>query len=80
MNHVYLNDVQHVQLYQVYDVMHDLYLEMMVLQVVDGPPRCLLVYWYMPPKLCINPVLENEECLAVAVRDNTTVESTRRTG
>jgi len=49
-----------------------------VLQVVDGPPRCLLVYWYMPPKLCINPVLENEECLAVAVRDNTTVESARR--
>ena len=35
-----------------------------VLDVVDGRPRCLLVYWYTPPKLCINPVLENEDCLA----------------
>ena len=49
-----------------------------VLDVVNGPPRCFLVYWYTPPKLCINPVLENEECLAVAVRDERTVESARR--
>jgi hypothetical protein len=42
--------------------------------VVDGPTRCLLVYWYTPPKLCINPVLENEECLALAMRDETRVE------
>ena len=40
-----------------------------VLDVVDGRPRCLLVYWYTAPKLCINPVLENEECLALAVTD-----------
>jgi hypothetical protein len=26
-----------------------------VLDVVDGRPRRLLVYWYTPPKLCINP-------------------------
>jgi hypothetical protein len=49
-----------------------------VLDVVDGRPRCLLVYWYTPPKLCINPVLENEECLALAMRDKTRVESARR--
>jgi hypothetical protein len=49
-----------------------------VLDVVDGPPRCLLVYWYTPPKLCINPVLENEECLALAMRDDRRVESARR--
>jgi hypothetical protein len=40
-----------------------------VLDVVDGRPRCLLVYWYTPPKLCINPALENEDCLALAVTD-----------
>jgi hypothetical protein len=40
-----------------------------VVDVVDGPPRCLLVYWYTPPKLCMNPVLENEACLALAVTD-----------
>ena len=50
-----------------------------VLDVVDGRPCCLLVYWYTPPKLGINPVLENEECLALAVRDKGTVESARRT-
>jgi len=49
-----------------------------VLDVVDGRPRYLLVYWYTPPKLCINPVLENEECLALAMRDKTRVESARR--
>ena len=49
-----------------------------VLDVVGGGPRCLLVYWYTPPKLCINPVLENEECLALVVRDTGTVESARR--
>jgi len=49
-----------------------------VLDLVDGRPRCLLVYWYTPPKLCMNPVLENEECLAVALRDERTVESERR--
>jgi len=48
-----------------------------VLDVVDGRPRCLLVYWYTSPKVCINPVLENEECLALAVRDKGTVESAR---
>ena len=49
-----------------------------VLDVVDGRPRSLLVYWYTPPKLCMNPVLENEACLALAVRDEKTVESARR--
>ena len=49
-----------------------------VLDVVDGRPPCLLVYWYTPPKLCINPVLENEECLALAMRDETRVERARR--
>src|SRR5262249_40136221 len=49
-----------------------------VLDVVDGPPRCLLVYWYTPPKLCINPVLENEAWLALAMRDETRVERARR--
>jgi hypothetical protein len=49
-----------------------------VLDVVDGRPRYLLVYWYTPPKLCINPVLENEECLALALTDERTVESARR--
>ena len=49
-----------------------------VLDVVDGCPRHLLVYWYTPPKLCNNPVLEHEECLALVVRDTGTVESARR--
>jgi hypothetical protein len=47
------------------------------LDVVDGRPRSLLVYWYTPPKLCMNPVLENEACLALAVRDERTVESAK---
>jgi hypothetical protein len=33
---------------------------------------------YTPRKLCINPVLENEECLALAPTDERTVESARR--
>src|SRR5262245_35350046 len=38
-----------------------------VLDVVDGRPRCLLGYPYAPPKLCINPDLEHEESLALAL-------------
>ena len=40
-----------------------------VLDVVEGRPRWLLVYWHTPPNLSINPLLENEELLTLALED-----------
>jgi len=41
-----------------------------VLDVVESRPRWLLVYWHTPPpNICINPLLENEEFLTLAVED-----------
>jgi hypothetical protein len=37
------------------------------LDAVENRPRWLLVYWHTPPNLCINPLLESEEFLALAV-------------
>jgi hypothetical protein len=39
------------------------------LDVVESRPRWLLVYWHMPPNVCMNPLLESEELLALAAED-----------
>ena len=38
-----------------------------VLDVVESRPRWLLAYWHTPPNICVNPLLENEEFLTLAV-------------
>ncbi len=40
-----------------------------VLDVVESCPRWVLVYWRTPPNICVNPLLENEEFLTLAVED-----------
>jgi hypothetical protein len=40
-----------------------------VLDVLESHPPWLLVCWHTPPNTCINPLLENEEFLRLAVAD-----------
>lgn len=46
--------------------------------VVEGCPRCLLVYWHTPPNVGINPRLEGEESLAFAQADGGSAENQAR--
>lgn len=49
-----------------------------VLDVVEGRPRCLLVDWRTPPNVGINPLLESEEFLVLAVEDARKAERASR--
>ena len=49
-----------------------------VLDVVEGCPRRLLVYWHMPPNVGINPRLESEESLVFAQGEGESAENPSR--
>jgi len=49
-----------------------------VLDVVEGSPRRLLVYWHMPPNVGFNPRLESEGSLAFAQAEGESAENPGR--